>query len=88
MRYRVSWDPAAFRRLVQIWVAAQEPASAIQAFDEIERILSNDADSQGESRRSERRILIVQPIGVIFRARPELGEVLILDAWLIRTRKP
>lgn len=82
MKYRVAWDPDAFRGLMRAFVAANQPPAAIQAFDEIERILSNDADAQGESRDENRRILIVPPIGVIFRARPDIAEVLILDAWM------
>jgi hypothetical protein len=86
VRYRVSWDPDAFRGLMRAFVAANQPQSAIHAFDEIERILSDDADTQGESRDKDRRILIVPPLGVIFRAKPETSEVLILDAWMIAGR--
>ena len=68
---------------MRAFVAANRPLSAVQAFDKIERILSDDADTQGESREKDRRILIVPPIGVIFRAKPEISEVLILDAWMI-----
>jgi hypothetical protein len=69
VKYRVSWDPDAFRRLVREWVAANEPDSGIRAFDTIEDLLSTDADSQGEPRHDNRRILIVPPLGVIFRAK-------------------
>ena len=86
MNYRVQWDAHAFRKLRQIWVRANEPQSALQAFDLIEQQLSIDADEKGESRPGNRRILIVPPLGVIFRARPDLGEVMILDAWVIRKR--
>jgi hypothetical protein len=58
----------------------------IRAFDTIEQTLSTDAELQGESRNDDRRILIVRPLGVIFRANRELGEVLILDAWMIPSR--
>ncbi len=87
MNYRVQWDVDAFRRLRQIWVRAEEPQSALQAFDAIEHQLRTDAEQQGESRAGDRRILIVPPLGVIFRARPEIGEVMILDAWMVRKRK-
>ena len=86
MRYRVSWDPDAFRGLRRAWVAANEPESGIRAFDAIEQILIVDAHMQGESREGDRRILIVPPLGVIFRARPETREVLILEAWMIAGR--
>lgn len=87
MKYQVDWEPAAFRNLVKVWVASGEPESAIRAFDAIEATLSRDAELQGESRSDGRRILIVSPIGVIYRAKPEVGEVLILDAWLVKIRK-
>jgi len=86
MRYRVIWDPNAFENLVRQWTAAGQPESAIEAFDQIESILSNDADEQGESRKGERRILIVLPLGVVFRAFPEEGEVYLLGAWMIRPK--
>jgi hypothetical protein len=88
MTYRVIWDPDAFRSLLRQFTAAGQPNAAIDAFDAIEKILSEDAHLQGESRENDqRRILIVRPLGVIFRAKPELREVLILDAWLIRDQK-
>jgi hypothetical protein len=83
VKYRVAWDPDAFRSLRRAWIAANQPDAGIRAFDEIEQILSEDAHLQGESRHGDRRILIVPPIGVIFRARQETSEVLILDAWMI-----
>jgi hypothetical protein len=73
---------------MRAFVAANQPPAAIRAFDEIERILSENAETQGESRDKDRRILIVPPIGVIFRAKPETGQVLILDAWMIAGRGP
>ncbi len=87
MNYRVSWDEDAFRSLRRAWVAANESGPGIKAFDAIEATLSVDAHVQGESREHDRRILIVPPLGVIFRARPEIEEVLILEAWMITGRK-
>jgi len=88
VRYRVSWDPDAFRSLLRAWTAANQPEAGIRAFDAIEQMLGENADTQGESRDGERRILIVPPLGVVFRARPQTGEVLILDAWMIARRNP
>lgn len=86
MKYRVIWDEDAFRGLVSQFSKTGRPQSAVDAFDEVERILSSDAASQGESRDvgDNRRILIVIPLGVIFRANSVLREALILDAWMIR----
>ena len=87
MTYRVSWDPDAFRKLISAWKAAREPDAGIRAFDEIERLLSSDAHDRGESRAGSLRILIVPPLGVTFQARPEIAEVLIVDAWMIIERR-
>jgi hypothetical protein len=84
VKYRVSWNPDAFRELVRAWNAANQPEAGIRAFDEIERILSVDADRQGESRPGNRRILIVSPIGVTFYADAETCEATILDAWIFQ----
>lgn len=88
MNYRVAWDPVAFRDLRRAWIAAGQPESGIRAFEAIERVLRTDAHLQGESRAGDRRILVELPISVIFEARPDVGEVLILDAWIIRDRRP
>ena len=87
MKYRVFWDPDAFRGLRRAWIAAKQPEAGIRAFDVIEQTLSLDAHLQGESRDGENRILIVPPLGVIFQANPERSEVLIVDAWMIAGRK-
>lgn len=65
MRYRVIWDPDAFRGLLRAWIAANKPEAGIRAFDAIEESLSEDAHDKGESREGERRILIVRLLGVI-----------------------
>ena len=86
MKYRVSWDPTAFRRVLREWAAAGKPQSGIRAFDAIEELLITDAEFKGESRDEGRRIAIVPPLGVLFRALPDSGEVRVVDAWLIRGR--
>lgn len=86
MNYRIAWDHDAFHELRRAWVAAGEPESGPRAFEAIEENLRIDAHLRGESRENNRRILIVPPITVIFEARPDIGEVLILDAWIVRGR--
>jgi hypothetical protein len=86
VKYRVSWDPSAFRRLLREWTAAGKPQSGIRAYDAVEELLSTDAELTGESRDEGRRIVIVPPLGVLFRVLPESGEVRVVDAWLISGR--
>jgi hypothetical protein len=85
LRYRVTWSPDAFRRLIQEWTAAAKPDAGIQAFEAIEQLLSNEPELQGESRGNQRRILIVPPIGVIFWTNQDASQVVIIDAWIIRS---
>jgi hypothetical protein len=86
VKYRVSWDPDAFRDLLRQWNAAGRPDAATRAFEAIENELNTDADQCGESREGIQRILLVPPIGVIFEARQDVGEAFIIDAWLIVRR--
>ena len=86
MKYRVSWDPDAFRDLLRQWNTAGRPDAATRAFEAIEIELSTDADRCGESREGIQRILLLPPIGVIFEARQDVGEAFIIDAWLIVRR--
>jgi hypothetical protein len=88
VNYQVRWDSAAFRRLRSAWRRADEPQAAADAFDQIEERLTRDPHSQGESRAYGLRILIVQPLAVLFKARDDIREVLIFDAWLIRKTRP
>jgi hypothetical protein len=85
--YRIRWDSNAFRRLHSAWRQADEPQAALEAFDMVEAALCLDAHDQGESRTDDLRILIIPPLGVLFQARPKQQEVLVVDAWLIPSRK-
>lgn len=87
MNYRVVWDVTAYRELERIWSEAEHIRPYLNAFDEIESLLAVDAHEQGESRPDGRRILIVSPLGVLFRAQPRLGETHVLDVWTISRRK-
>ena len=86
MKYRVSWESEAFLELRRQWNAAGNPEDATRAFEAIEDELGSDAHQRGESREGIRRILLLPPLGVIFEARQEIGEAVIIDAWLIARR--
>ena len=87
MDYEIVWDVAAYRSLEEIWSKKTPIGPAVDAFDEIERRLSESPDEEGESRSHGRRILIVAPLGVIFRVQQRLREVHILDVWDFPRRK-
>jgi hypothetical protein len=87
MSYRVVWDAVAYRKLERIWTEADDIGPTLHAFDEVEALLQDEPEQQGESRARGRRILIVPPLGVVFRVQPRLGEVYVLDAWVFGRKK-
>ena len=87
MNYDIVWDVAAYRKLQRIWDEAMPIGPAVDAFDEIERQLSESPEQAGESRPRGRRIVIVAPLGVIFRVNQRIREVHILDVWAFPRRK-
>ncbi len=87
MSYEVVWDVQAYRKLEKIWDETQDIGPAVNAFDEIERRLSQQPENEGESRSRGRRIILLAPLGAIYRVQPRLQEVHILDVWAFRERK-
>jgi len=81
MSYDIVWDVRAYKKLETIWSDTTPIGPAVDAFDEIERLLSRSPEQEGESRARGRRILIVAPLGVIFRVHERLQEVHVLDVW-------
>ena len=79
MSYDIVWDVAAYRKLEKIWSEATPNGPAVDSFDEIERRLSESPEQEGESRPHGRRILIIAPLGIVFRQQQRLREVHILD---------
>lgn len=68
MRFTVTWKPSAQAELASLWLAASSADRRVitAAAHEIDKALSVDAQSQGESRAANRRILFVPPLVVIF----------------------
>jgi ParE-like toxin of type II ParDE toxin-antitoxin system len=81
MRYDIVWDVDAYKKLEKIWSETTPIGPAVDAFDEIERLLSKLPEQEGESRARGRRILIVAPLGVIYRVHERTKEVHVLDVW-------
>ena len=67
MMYHVVWDVEAYQKLEHIWTYASDIGPAIRAFDTIEELLTAAPEDQGESRAGGRRVLIVPPLGIIYR---------------------
>lgn len=68
MRYVVEWTRTARnRQLAAIWLAAKNRNAVTAATHEIDSLLEFDPSSKGESRSGSHRILIVEPLAVVFK---------------------
>jgi hypothetical protein len=87
MAFDIVWDAKAYRKLKDIWAHARPIGPAVDAFDEIERRLSQSPEEEGESRPLSCRITHVAPLGILYRVNRRLNEVHILDVWMFIRRK-
>jgi hypothetical protein len=86
MNYTVVWSQSAERLLADLWLQANQrdrPAIATAA-NEIDQWLRRDAHNLGESRPSDRRILLNSPLGVVFKVYRDDRLVRVLKVWRFR----
>ena len=69
-----------------MWLNSRLRHRITTAAGEIDRLLDTHPQERGESRDSDRRILIVSPLGVLFRVFPEEKEVHVLHVWQFEQR--
>jgi len=81
MRYDVLWVPAAEQGLAAIWMDSHRRDAVTQSAREIDELLRDDPEDVGESRADGRRILLVPPLGVLFRVFPQDPHVYVLTVW-------
>lgn len=81
MKYSVRWVESAEEELAAMWLNSRLRHRITSAAGEIDRLLETSPHKKGESRDSGRRILIVSPLGVLFRVIPEKKEVQVLQVW-------
>lgn len=66
MRYTVVWKPKAERQLATIWTDATNRNSVTIAANAIDELLKTQPESVGESRGSNSRIVVLEPLVVHF----------------------
>ncbi len=71
MKFTVLWKPDAENKLIQLWMEFADRLAVRNAADEIDRLLANDPNEQGESRSGGVRILIVEPLAVFYAVREQ-----------------
>lgn len=81
MTYAVAWLPDAEQELAAIYMNASDPSAISQASNLIDYRLARNPAQEGESRPNGRRILLVSPLGVIFRVSEDDRLVTVSHVW-------
>jgi hypothetical protein len=81
MKFTVVYLASAQDQLAEIWLAAEDKEEVRGAADEIERLLALRPQDVGEARVSNLRILILEPIAVLYDVRPSDRMVKVWAAW-------
>ncbi len=81
MSYDVVWRPAAEDGLADVWAAAADRAAVSEAANEVDRALAQRPWTAGESRVGTTRILIEEPLAVLYEVVEDDRRVFVLDVW-------
>ena len=81
MNWLVAWRRAARNDLAAMWVDADLRAEITEAANRIDFLLANNPLGVGESRDGDRRILIEEPLAVLFKVKPVEGKVVVTRVW-------
>jgi hypothetical protein len=86
--FRLHWLQTALDQLMTIWMPADSPLrkAITTATQQIDQQLQSDPYGQSESRPQGRRILLVSPLGVLFRIEADGLTVTVLRVWVFRKR--
>jgi len=79
--YTVIWDPDARATLAKIWIRTNDRQEVSRAANQIDRVLSLDAEMQGDMFDDVDRILITSPLSVTFSVDTEDRQVRVLQVW-------
>ena len=70
MKFTVSWTAQAEQDLLRYWLGARDRISIDEAIVAIEHELATNPMNAGESRVGNYRVMIVEPLAVVFSVRP------------------
>jgi hypothetical protein len=81
MSYVVEWDDEAERELIELWLGSRMRHAIRMAADQIDVALGLAPYESGESRDGNHRIMLVAPLGVLFRVDDQMRKVIVLSVW-------
>ena len=85
MIYTVTWSPSAEADLAELWMRAPDPAAFTRSANKVDAILKSDPYSHSESRSGEDRILLVAPVGILFKVSENDRKVKVFAVWRIHS---
>jgi len=71
MKYTVTWRASAEQKLTQMWLEGRDREAINDATTQIEQILGTDPLNAGESRSGNYRVLVEDPLAVVFSVWPQ-----------------
>lgn len=81
MSYTVIWLNSAERELARLWLDAAARDEISAAAFEIDRLLRDDPEGQGESRSKTGRILFVHPLAILCEVVKDDRKVFVQHIW-------
>jgi plasmid stabilization system protein ParE len=84
VNFTIVWSNAALQDLARIWTAVADRNAVTQASNQIDQMLSRDAQYVGESRVGNQRVAFADPLGVRFDVVVDDLMVTIGAVWLTR----
>jgi plasmid stabilization system protein ParE len=81
MIWTVVWKPAAERALTDLWLQAADRQPISDAANRIDQLLKHFPATVGESRDPGRRILIEEPLAVVYTINSGDRMVTVLAVW-------
>jgi hypothetical protein len=84
--FRLRYSRRAKDMLADLWIGATPAlrSEITRVSNEIDELLSREADTAGESRGGRWRFLIQDPLGVVYRLERDGQTVSVTRIWLIR----
>jgi hypothetical protein len=79
MKFTVVWHPSAVDQLIALWLEAADRQAVTAAADEIDPALREDPILRGETLVATFRILVIEPLQVVYRVRDADRTVQILS---------
>lgn len=87
MKYTVVWPAEVEQKLTQMWLAGRDRQAISEATDRIEQVLGSDPINVGESRAGNFRILVEDPLAVIYSVSPKDCLVNVVEVSRTRMRR-